>query len=107
MVTVCSGLRSTTNILFKQVEADGADAWPLEGQDTNYTPMAQSVADEVRGAVSRIPLKPPKCQVYLNLGWRVAAGTDPAAFEHYLWKSLTSPIAWDEVISDAITRNIS
>lgn len=105
---VAAGRRRTVAALRELAGArEGAFLHPLEHHhEASHTPLCAPVAAEVERAVRTIPLEPPRCEVYFNHGYRVAAGSEPDTFVDYLLKQLTTPVRWDGIVSTCLQRGV-
>lgn len=103
---VCSGRASTVHFLHELVvQRSDPDVFAsiLEHcQVAAHTPMAAAVASELEEAILSIPLRPPRCQVLFNPGYRVVAGGDPAEVLQHMLAQLQSPLEWRSIVTAAV-----
>lgn len=101
-LVVCTGRPSAVARLHKTAQEAGAVKVSPLSPTVLHTPFGNQASQGVARVLSRIPLKPPSCQMHLGIGFKIGAGTDPDAFRPYLISHVTSCVKWDCVLRDLL-----
>ncbi|CAE8692636.1 unnamed protein product, partial [Polarella glacialis] len=109
----CAGSRSAVERLNEKATATKGclQSKPLKTSGAFHTKYMSPARDRLMQVLREVEgsLRPPKCDVYMNLtGMKIAAGTPPAEIINQLGDQLTSCVLWEPcmkaMIADGITE---
>jgi len=108
----CAGTEAAINKLKDAAEKAGAlQAKMLKTSGGFHTDLMQPAQVKLEEALKRLMpnMKPPRCDIYMNVtGKKVKAGTPPAEFVPLLGKQLCSAVLWEPsvrlMIKDGLTE---
>jgi len=108
----CAGTKAAIDTLKEKAEAAGAmQARLLKTSGAFHTDMMKPAQVKLEEALNKLlpKMKPPRCDVYMNVtGKKIKAGTPPSEFVPLLGKQLCSAVLWEPsvrlMIKDGLTE---
>jgi len=107
----CAGTKACIEELKVKVEAAGAiQAKVLKTSGGFHTSLMSSALPALEEVLNRLlpKMKPPKCDVYMNVtGGKIAKGTPPKDIVPLLCQQLTSPVKWEDCVRGMIKSEMT